>query len=332
MIWDPADLDARVAERALIHHEMAPQSLLRLVNVSENTTFAVTDADTGEQSILRVHRPGYHDRRQIESELDWLEAIHRDRVIRVPAVRAARDGSRVVTVDAAGTPRHVVRFELIGGRHPEEESLTDSDFRELGRITAELHGHARRWRRPPGFARFAWDFDAALGENPRWGRWQDSVGVGDVEREILGRAQELLRAKLNDYGTGPDRYGLVHADLRLANLLVDAGDVTVLDFDDCGFGWFFFDFGAAVSFIEHDPALSQWQAAWLDGYRSVAEVASADEAMLATFVMFRRLMLLAWMGTHGHAVESGTKLVDYAAQSCALAERYLGSGGRALGN
>ena len=86
-----------------------------------------------------------------------------------------------------------------------------------------MHRHARRWSRPSGFTRFHWDYDAAFGAEARWGRWQDGVGVGTTEREVLGRLDETLKRRLTAYGTGPERYGLVHADTRLANLLVDDG-------------------------------------------------------------------------------------------------------------
>ena len=51
---------------------------------------------------------------------------------------------------------------------------------------------------------------------------------------MLGRLAAALRARLAAFGTGPARYGLIHADIRLANLLVDDGRVSVIDFDDCG--------------------------------------------------------------------------------------------------
>jgi hypothetical protein len=56
----------------------------------------------------------------------------------------------------------------------------------------------------------------------------------------------------------------------------------------------------------------------------------ADEDMLASFVLLRRLLLLAWMGTHSHSKESRTKAITYADDSCPIAERYLASGGRRL--
>ena len=324
--------DRAVAEQALAQYDISPGATLRLLNLSENATYLVTDGD--EQSILRVHRRDYHRPHEIESELDWLAALQTDSDVTVPSVLPARDGRRLVTVPDHGstTARHVVRFAMVDGVEPDENTLTCADFRTLGRITAALHDHARTWPRPTGFGRFAWDWEHSLGASPRWGRWQDADGVGPGERELLERAQTLLAQRLTEYGTGPDVYGLIHADLRLANLLVDPAEsrITVIDFDDCGFGWYFYDFGTAVSFIEDDPALPEWQAAWASGYRTRRDLAAADEDMLASFVLLRRLLLLAWMGSHSHSRESATKAISYAAGSATLAERYLSSDGRSL--
>ena len=52
--------------------------------------------------------------------------------------------------------------------------------------------------------------------------------------------------------------------------------------------------------------------------------------MLASFVLLRRLLLLAWMGSHSHSKESQAMSITYAKGSCELAERYLGSNGHTL--
>lgn len=325
-----------VAQLALRQYDIGPNATLRLLNLSENATYLVEDA--GTQSILRVHRRDYHRAHEIESELDWLAALRADSDVTVPTVLPTRDGRRVVTVDdkcTAGTPRYAVHFDMVAGAEPDENALTLEDFHTLGRITAALHDHSQRWARPTGFDRFAWDWEHSLGAQPRWGRWQDAEGVGPSENDVLERAQTLLRTRLEAYGTGPDRFGLIHADLRLANLLVDSAGtgsskITVIDFDDCGFGWYFYDFGTAVSFIEDDPALPEWQESWVSGYRSRRELPAADEDMLASFVLLRRLLLLAWMGSHSHSRESATKAISYAAGSCELAEQYLRSDGHTL--
>jgi hypothetical protein len=42
---------------------------------------------------------------------------------------------------------------------------------------------------------------------------------------------------MEKFGADHERFGLIHADLRLANLLVWQEKTRVIDFDDCGFGW-----------------------------------------------------------------------------------------------
>ncbi|MEU8271538.1 phosphotransferase [Sphaerisporangium sp. NPDC049002] len=311
-----------VARRALRLYGLSPAARVKLINVSENATFLVTDGDL--RTVLRVHRLGYHSPEAIGSELDWLSALRDEAGVRTPAVLPALDGSRVVTVEDPGSaPRDCVMFEFVPGTEPAEHRLVEY-FEPLGAMTARMHLHARRWARPAGFTRFHWDADAAFGPVPRWGRWQDGAGVDREAHAVLSRLERTLRERLERFGRGPERYGLIHADLRLANLLVDgAAGTTVIDFDDCGLGWYLYDLGAAVSFIEHHPHVPQMIDSWVRGYRSVLGLPRDDENEIWTFIMFRRLLLVAWIGSHS-AVDVARELgAGYTRGSCELAERYL---------
>ncbi|GII81133.1 aminoglycoside phosphotransferase [Sphaerisporangium rufum] len=314
-----------VARRALPRYGLPPGTPVALTNVSENATFTVGGGDA--RTILRVHRLGYHPPAAIAAELDWLTALREEAGVRTPAVLPALDGSRVVTVEDPGAPpRHCVMFEFLPGDEPAGDRLP-AHFEPLGAITARMHRHARGWPRPAGFTRFRWDEDAAFGPAPRWGRWQDGAGVDAAARAVLSRLEAALRDRLAGFGTGPDRFGLIHADLRAANLLVDgAAGTSVIDFDDCGFGWYLYDLGAALSFIEHHPRAPEMVESWLRGYRSVATLPAADEAEAWTFVLLRRLMLVAWIGSHP-AVDLARELgAGYTRDTCELAERYLAAG------
>ncbi|WP_405085912.1 phosphotransferase enzyme family protein [Microbispora sp. NBC_01389] len=335
-----------VARRALERYGLPPDAAVTLLNVSENATFTVhtggpdgvpdggaeggTDGVPGggmrgaTRAILRVHRLGYQSPAAIASELAWLEALREEAGVVTPRVLPARDGSRVVTVEDPGAePRHCVMFEFLPGAEPAEDRLVE-EFERLGALTARMHRHARGWARPASFTRFHWDLDAAFGPSPRWGRWQDGVGVDRAARAVLARLEAELRRRLGRYGTGPDRYGLIHADLRLANLLVDGeAEVGVIDFDDCGLGWYLYDLAAAVSFIEHRPEVPHMAESWVRGYRTVLDLPKEDEAEIWTFILFRRLLLVAWIGSHPAAAGAARLGAGYTRDSCELAERYL---------
>jgi Ser/Thr protein kinase RdoA (MazF antagonist) len=62
----------------------------------------------------------------------------------------------------------------------------------------------------------------------------------------------------------------------------------------------------------------------VEGYRSVAPLAAGEEAELETFVMLRRLLLVAWIGSHHEfATEAAELGAGFTAGTCTLAERYL---------
>jgi Ser/Thr protein kinase RdoA (MazF antagonist) len=237
------------------------------------------------------------------------------------------DGRDIVSIThPTGEQRFIVAFEWMNGHEPPEDRLVD-DFSQLGAIAARLHQHAREWQRPSGFTRFTWDFDTSLGDRGHWGRWQDGLGMGPTELEVLGRGAEAVRRRLAAFGQGPDRFGLIHADMRLANLLVDGDSVCVIDFDDCGFSWYLYDLGSSLSFIEHHPLVPSLIDAWVTGYRTVAPLSAEEEAELPTFAMLRRLLLVAWIGSHAAVPEAQALGSEFTTVSCDLAETYLSTFG-----
>ena len=324
---DPVDTFAAFAHAAVAAYGLDPQTPVTQLNVSENGTFRIDHPGRpeGDCSVLRVHRTNYHSQAAIESELAWISALRDEGVVRTPAYLPNVEGEAVTTSRVGDDTRHVVRFAWANGHEPDESRLV-KDFAELGAITARLHRHAKHWQRPPGFTRFVWDYDTSLGERGLWGRWQDGLGMGREQLEVLGRLDGVLKQRRADYGKSPERFGLIHADTRLANLLVDGDDVTVIDFDDCGLSWFMYDVASAVSFIEHEPYIPDLIDAWVQGYRTEEPLPEADAAAIPTFVMLRRLLLVAWIGSHAEtetAQELGPEFTDV---SCDLAETYLSQG------
>ncbi|HEY1616130.1 MAG TPA: phosphotransferase [Streptosporangiaceae bacterium] len=310
------------AKAALEPFGFSPAASVTLLSLSENATYRVDDPADGRASVLRVHRTGYHPPGAVSSELAWLQALRRDEGLLTPAVYPAPDGREVVDIALGDLTRQTVLFELLPGTEPPEDQLTEK-FELLGQISARMHRHARAWARPAGFVRFRWDFDCCVGASPRWGRWQDGIGVGPDELSVLDRAAALMARRLDRFGAGPDRFGLIHADIRLANLLVSGPDIQVIDFDDCGFGWFLFDLGTAVSFIEHDPRVPGLCDAWVRGYRTVAPLPPEETAEIPTFVLLRRLQLVSWVGSHRFADAARELGADFTTGACELAERYL---------
>jgi Ser/Thr protein kinase RdoA (MazF antagonist) len=319
------DILLETASAALTKYDLPAGVLLSLVNLSENATYRIEAAD-GRRWALRIHRDGYHSHAAITSELSWLRALRGSGVVTTPVPVPGRDGALVQLLDHPSLPRsrHVVLSEWESGREPGFDDDLVAPFKILGETTARMHRHAMDWQRPPGFERFAWTVETALGHiNPHWGRWEDGLGVDQARAALFGRVVEVVRARLEVYGQGPDRFGLVHGDLRLANLLVEGRTVKVIDFDDCGFSWYMYDAATPFSFYEHEPQVAMLLDAWKTGYRRVKPLTREDENEIATFIMLRRLLLVAWIGSHRETELAQTMGVAYTEGSVGLCDQYL---------
>jgi Ser/Thr protein kinase RdoA (MazF antagonist) len=308
---------------ALAGWGLSEETKLSLLHLSENATFRAEDPETGRDVVFRVHRPDYHSLAEIASELAWLAALTGAGVIDTLKPVLQTNGDLIADIDDAGTTRHVVAFKFLPGQEPDQSADLAGWFRELGIIAAKLHRHAAEWKPPRGFQRKTWNFDTTIGANPLWGDWRNAPGLTFDGRQVLEETANLVRERLAEYGEEPERFGLIHADLRLANLLVDGDKRWVIDFDDCGFGWYLYDFAAAISFLEHEPDVPDMLDAWIEGYSTVAELTDADLAMIPVFIMLRRMVLTAWIASHPGTPTALRLGRDYTQGTVALARAFL---------
>ena len=314
-----------LAEVATQLYALPEMLVVKLINLSENATYKI-EAPDGRRWALRIHRDGYHSRKAIASELAWLIDLRSAGVVTTPSPVKGRDGEIIQQLAHARMrrPRNIVLFDWEAGVEPGIGEDLSAPFEVLGEVTARMHQHARNWTRPAWFQRLTWDFETSLGDaSPHWGRWRDGLGLDAAKQELFGRTVKLIGKRLATYGKGPDRFGLIHCDLRLANLLIDGESVKVIDFDDCGFGWYMYDAATPVSFYEHEPQVPALIESWKTGYRRVIALSKQDEAEIPTFVMLRRLLLVAWIGSHRETDLAKSMGMPYTEGTVDLCENYL---------
>jgi Ser/Thr protein kinase RdoA (MazF antagonist) len=314
-----------VATAALGRYRLPSGCTAALLNLSENATYRI-DAPDGRRWALRIHRDGYQSNQAIASELAWAIDLRRTGVAVTPHPIAGADGEFIQEIarEGPGAARRMVLFDWESGMEPGIEDHLEASFEALGEIAARMHIHARQWRRPSWFTRHSWTFETALGESrPHWGRWRDGVGMDRERAKLFQRTVDLIGRRLAAYGMGSDRFGLIHADLRLANLLIDGRTVKVIDFDDCGFSWYMYDAATPVSFHEHAPQVPGLIENWKAGYRKVLPLPKEDEAEIPTFVMLRRILLVAWVASHIEADYPKSLGAGFTEGSLPLCEDYL---------
>ena len=82
---------------------------IELFSQSENTVFKIKDR-AGKHYALRVHRPGYHTRAELESEQQWTEFLSKSGIA-VPTAVKSKDGRYFEEVSVA-FPGHPSAREL----------------------------------------------------------------------------------------------------------------------------------------------------------------------------------------------------------------------------
>ena len=315
-----------LATTSLGRYDLPEGATAQLINLSENATYRIDGPGAANRWALRVHREGYHSTGAIASELAWMTDLRESGSAITPTAIAGKDGALIQTVEdpALPQPRRVVLFQWEEGVEPNEDRHDlPASFEVLGETAARMHLHVRGWTRPDDFERFTWDFETSLGATPHWGSWRDGMGMTHDIEKLFERTVALIEERLNRFGKSRERFDLVHCDMRLANLLID-GDVTkVIDFDDCGFSWLLYDCATTVSFFEHRPEVPGLLKAWTRGYRKVMDLSAEDEHEIQTFVMLRRLLLVAWIGSHSETDLAQSMGVNYTRETVPLCERYL---------
>jgi Ser/Thr protein kinase RdoA (MazF antagonist) len=274
---------------------------LTLISLAENVTFKVIDRRDGGAYVLRLHRPGYHTLDELISERAWIRALG-EAGIDVPSPVSARDGRDYVpvTIEATGEQRLAGMARWTDGRllshvlaETGDAATIEDYFAQLGALTASMHNQASAWQSPPGFKRHALDSDGLMGEAPHWGPFWEHRSLSGAERRLLLEARAHMREKLLRLSRDPSVYSLIHADMHPGNILVNGDRLTVIDFDDAGFGWHPYDIAVVLTYWQSKPNATEIERAFLGGYRATRPV--SDEA-LTSIPMFR---LIRWMASIG---------------------------------
>lgn len=264
------------------------------VRHGENTTYRVTAAD-GRRFALRIHRPGYQTAEATRSELAWMESLRASGVRTAPAVPGLDgDPLQTASVMAGELTRTAVLFEWVDGV-PLSAVGELEPWARLGELMARIHVHGRHWTRPAWFTRPAWDAEALVGDEPRWGPPDPMRVFSEPDRAVLEDCRAEVFARLEAIGVGSDRFGLIHADLGFENVLVgEDGTVTIIDFDDSGDSWYLYELASALYPHDRSPGLAERRDALVSGYRHVLELPGELLAELPTLLMARRIQTLGW--------------------------------------
>jgi Ser/Thr protein kinase RdoA (MazF antagonist) len=263
---------------------------------------AVFRAELGELGLcaVRVHRADYHTADHLQSQVDWCRALTRDGVVKTAAVIDTLAGESFVVEDhpEVPQPRFVTVLRWEPGRSLAEDGASPATFAALGALMARVHLHGETWAGRDVFTGLRWDAEAFLGDRPILGPFWDTSRLDDAGRHVMSRFREVAASVLHDFGYGDDRFGIVHGDFLPQNLLLHEGEITVLDFDDCGHGWYRLDVATALMVASFGADFDASRDALLAGYRKHRHLDESDLVLLPLLIALRLASLVGWVESH----------------------------------
>jgi Ser/Thr protein kinase RdoA (MazF antagonist) len=286
----------QVAQIALDYYNLH-EVQLKFLGDSEHITFRVDvaaeidefDADIDNDGyrkgryLLRIHKPSWYGVQNsealINSELLWLTALRRDTDLLVPQPVCNQWGNWITPISIEGfeEPRLCTLLRWIPGESPDYH-LNQIQFRQIGKILAQLHQHGAQWSFPQGFLR------PKFGKESLHELLKEKAFEGGVSFDEAEQFSEMI----NELRENQEFFGLIHADFRIWNILFHQGEACIIDFARCGFGYYLYDI--ALFLNEASGAQEDSRQAFLDGYQSVRplphDYASYLEMFLALDEMY----------------------------------------------
>ncbi len=285
----------RLARTALEHYGLQ-QANIKLLQYEDNAVYHVK-ARENEQFVLRISAAEGHGATEQRSELLWLRALKHDTDLLVPVPVPTVKGEYLITVEGIGVPapRHCVLFRWVPGHIPTQK-LSSAVVERIGEVTASLHQHAEHFVPPAWFVRPSWGWDRLFGPSSVVHTKRGASELTAYERNIVRRVGIRVQEEFKTLDCEATRWGLTHADLHRGNIIISQNNIGVIDFDDCGWGYYLLDVATMLSSLYRMVGdvrdYAMLQRAYITGYEKVRALPSQLDTQLPIFVVLRGMVIV----------------------------------------
>jgi Ser/Thr protein kinase RdoA (MazF antagonist) len=257
------------------------------INFEFNATFSV-ETESGAKYALRININSTRTVENMKGEIQWVCHLNRISGINTPKPIATLSDDYIVSGDHldSGQKMYAVLYSWLDGEEIGDQP-TMEQLHEVGKAIAVLHQESADFTlspdaKLPTFNDFFWGTEDFL--------FSDKSTLSVNDRSLIQEAHDLIMAFTHDlYETSP--VYIIHADFHGWNLMWNEDQLSIFDFDDCGFGIEAQDLAVALYYLdtpEQDQAL-------LAGYKSVKPLPVYSENAMKALLLQRRLLLLNYL-------------------------------------
>lgn len=274
---------ARLALTHYTHDADSLDNLLPRFRISSNAVYPYLDH--GQLCFLRLAPMEEKNPAHVQAEIDFIEYLREQGY---PVMRPIPDNAGQLTflLDSPWGTYIVSAFAAVTGAPIEDTPLTPEIVHAYGKSLGRLHALSAVYDAPA--IRPAWN--AVLN--------RDIIQSAQASPAVLAACDKLFNA-LREQPADRCCYGLIHYDFEPDNVFWDASShsISVIDFDDCLYGWYAMDVAQALNELE-----DEWAATFLEGYRSAFPFTAEQEA---TLPLMRQYIMLRSYARLKHCLSEG---------------------------
>ena len=281
-------------------YQTTPDQLIPLSGGHYNAVYQFPSGD--KLAILRI---GVEDcpPDQTLGMLEWVRFLSREGApvsAPLPSIR----NRLLENLMLYGTRYTLTAFEKAEGTLAENippSEWTDELFSTIGQAAGRLHSISARYK-PARKSR----------ARPQWFESSEIHEATTLLATSTDPAREKLASlidELKHLPASPTDFGLIHADLHFANFLIQpTGPVTIIDFDDCTYGWFAMDVAMAlfdVLVLYHPPDelvarrfAARFMSHYLAGYLLENDLSPVWQSQIPNFLKLKELCIYATLMGH----------------------------------
>jgi Ser/Thr protein kinase RdoA (MazF antagonist) len=257
------------------------------INFEFNATFSV-ETESGAKYALRININSSRTLENMKAEIEWVRHLNRSSGIHTPTPIATLKDDYIAFGFHPESEREFrgVMYSWLDGEVLGDEP-TLSQLHEVGRSIAILHQESLDFALStesslPTFNDFFWSTEDYL--------FSDKSVLSDQDRNLIKEAHDLIMRYTDGlYATSPVH--IIHADFHGWNLMWNENQLSIFDFDDCGFGLEAQDLAVALYYLD----TPEQDAALLAGYKSVKPLPAYSDHQMKALLLQRRLMLLNYL-------------------------------------
>lgn len=201
--------------------------------------------------------------------------------------------------DEIPSPRYCDMFNWISGKI-KWRSIDENYSYKIGSLVGQLQRNGQSVKIKH---RNYWNADGLVGtDKAKFYNIEKLTGISKREQGIITSARRFTYKILSNFEkNNKDRIGLVHGDIQPNNIVSINNDYAIIDFDDCGVGFYGDDLATmlfAYEFLtenEKHKNFDRLKEALYEGYSKHMPFSQKDADLIPYLLLARKLSVVGWL-------------------------------------